>query len=261
MTVAQDTVDSARASLRNAQALERGGLATLFDVLQAEVQLAQARQDLTQALNLQTIAQPATGTALKFRSPGECDGSGPLCDRGSLASVPGRNRGVEPTESSRIGAVFGQPADCPIQSAGGPWLPFDPKFRPLPMWRFADELDDNVLGAFGYSVGIMVSLNVFDGGAAKAAAAQEDENIAIAQTQFADTKNQLRFSVEQAYSTLLANFENIGTALRSVDRARENLRLAQLRFQAGIGTQLDITSAQADLTQSEGNLCGCGDHL
>jgi OMF family outer membrane factor len=103
-------------------------------------------------------------------------------------------------------------------------------------------------------VGLQVNWNFFDGGVAKARAAQQEENIIIAETQFADTKNMLRFQVEQAYNSLQANFKNIDTATQTVDQAEESLRLARLRFQAGIGTQLDVSTAEADLTQAQGNL-------
>ncbi len=38
-----------------------------------------------------------------------------------------------------------------------------------------------------------------------------------------------------------------------MEQAREALRLARLRFQAGVGTQTDVISAENDLTQAEGN--------
>ncbi|MGB7414321.1 MAG: TolC family protein, partial [Thermosynechococcaceae cyanobacterium] len=82
---------------------------------------------------------------------------------------------------------------------------------------------------------------------------QQDKAIAIAETQFASTKNALRFQVEQAYSSLKSNFKNIETSSNTVGQAEESLRLARLRFQAGIGTQLDITTAQNDLTQAQGH--------
>ena len=253
VTVAQDAVDSSRANLRNAQALEQAGLATLFDVLQAEVQLAQARQDLTQGINLQTIAQRQLAQTLNLAPTANVTaadsvaiaGLWPLSLEETILITLQNRPELEQVLAQRRIAQFNRRAAL---SAIRPQILF---FANLDV---VDQLDDDVLGAFGYAVGIQVSLNFFDGGAAKAAAAQQDENIAIADTQFADTKNQLRFEVEQAYSTMLANFENIGTALRSVEQAQENLRLAQLRFQAGIGTQLDITNAQADLTQTEGNL-------
>jgi len=101
---------------------------------------------------------------------------------------------------------------------------------------------------------VQVNLNVFDGGAAKSRATQQEEDIAIAETQFADTKNDLRLEVEQAYASLQSNLRNVNTAQSSVQLAQESLELARLRFSAGIGTQLDITSAEASLTQSRGNL-------
>ena len=97
------------------------------------------------------------------------------------------------------------------------------------------------------------SLNLFDGGAARARAAQAKANIAIAETQFAEQRNQIRFQVEQAFSTQQANLENVQTANTALEQAREALRLARLRFQAGVGTQTDVINSENDLTRSEGN--------
>ncbi|MBD0334281.1 MAG: TolC family protein, partial [Cyanobacteria bacterium Co-bin13] len=72
--------------------------------------------------------------------------------------------------------------------------------------------------------------------------------------QFADTRNGVRLEVEQAYFNLVANQDNIGTAELAVEQAREALELAQLRFDAGVGTQLDVLSATRELTEAEGNL-------
>jgi outer membrane protein TolC len=107
-----------------------------------------------------------------------------------------------------------------------------------------------------YSFGAQLQWTLFDGGAARAAARQEEINTAIAETQFADTRNQVRFAVEQAYYTLQANYENISTANLALEQARESLRLARLRFQAGVGTQSDVLRSQTELTRAETNLVG-----
>jgi outer membrane protein TolC len=52
----------------------------------------------------------------------------------------------------------------------------------------------------------------------------------------------------------LANQENIDTASLAVEQAQEALELANLRFNAGVGTQLDVLSATRELTEAEGNL-------
>ena len=60
--------------------------------------------------------------------------------------------------------------------------------------------------------------------------------------------------VEEGFFELEASFDNIGTAELGLEQAREALRLARLRFQAGVGTQLEVINSQTDLTRAEINL-------
>ncbi|MHC5731734.1 MAG: TolC family protein, partial [Nostoc sp.] len=102
-------------------------------------------------------------------------------------------------------------------------------------------------------VGIQGSLTLFDGGAARARAAQSKANIAIAENQFASQRDQIRFNVEQYYSQLQSNLNNVQTSSVALNQAREALDLARLRFQAGVGTQTEVIAAESDLTTAEGN--------
>jgi outer membrane protein TolC len=95
---------------------------------------------------------------------------------------------------------------------------------------------------------------LYDGGAARAAAQQAEIDAEISETQFANQRNLIRFNVEQAYYQLESNQNNISTATREVELAEESLRLARLRFQAGVGTQTDVIDAQTQLTTARGNL-------
>ena len=52
----------------------------------------------------------------------------------------------------------------------------------------------------------------------------------------------------------MANQANIDTASVAVNQAVEALDLANLRFNAGVGTQLEVINAIRDLTEAEGNL-------
>jgi outer membrane protein TolC len=103
------------------------------------------------------------------------------------------------------------------------------------------------------ALGARLQWNFFDGGAARARAKQETASIAIAESTFASQRNQFRFDVEQAFFTLNANRENIQTASFALERAQESLRLARLRFQAGVGTQTDVINQQTALTTARGN--------
>ncbi|EFA72016.1 Outer membrane efflux protein [Raphidiopsis brookii D9] len=55
--IARSAVENSQASLRDAQALERAGVGTKFDVLRSQVNLANSQQELTDALSQQAIAR------------------------------------------------------------------------------------------------------------------------------------------------------------------------------------------------------------
>ncbi len=115
-----------------------------------------------------------------------------------------------------------------------------------------DDLDDNFDLVDGYSIGARMQWRIFDGGRALAQADRAKIQSQIAETNFANQRDQIRLAVEQAYYDLIANKKNIGTTSKNVERARENLRLARLRFQAGVGTQTEVIDAQRDLAQARG---------
>lgn len=252
VTVTRSAVESATKSVIDAKALESAGLGTFFDVLQAEVRLADAQQNLTEAEALERIAQRQLAQRLNVQDAKDVLAADPIqaAGRWSLSlsqsirlSLQNRPELAQILQQRRIAKQQRRVALAAIR----------PQVQAFANLEVVEQLDDDVSGAFGYSVGAQVTWNFFDGGAARAQASQEEENLAIAEVQFADTKNALRFEVEQAYSNLQANLENISTASDTVEQAEESLRLARLRFQAGIGTQLDITTAEADLTQAQGN--------
>jgi OMF family outer membrane factor len=106
----------------------------------------------------------------------------------------------------------------------------------------------------GYAFGLNFSWRLFDGGAASAGARRAEAGIAIAEQQFADNASLIRLQVEQAYFQLTPQLENVQTATESLGRAREALRAAQLRFDAGIDTQTEVLNAKVRLVRAENNL-------
>jgi OMF family outer membrane factor len=251
--VTQAAVENAQVNLRDTEAQERAGIGTRFDVLQAQVQLANAVQDLTQARNLQNISRRQLAQRLSLADAATLSSADPV-------EIAGRwNLSLEESiilalqSRAELAQLLAQ-RNIAQQQRRIALASIGPQLSAFANFNIVDQLDDSNLGAYGYAIGILVSMNFYDGGAARASAAQQEANIAIAQTQFATTKNQIRFQVEQAYFTLQSSFENIQTASTALEQARESLRLARLRFQAGVGTQLDVISAAANLTQAQGNL-------
>ncbi|MDZ8084919.1 MAG: TolC family protein [Nostoc sp. DedQUE12b] len=250
--IAQSAVLNSEASLRDAEALERAGVGTRFDVLRSQVNLANAQQNLTNARSQQTISRRQLATRISLPQAINISAADPV----QLAGL------WNPTlEQSIVLAYQNRPElqqqlaqrNISEQQRRQALAELGPQVSLVASYNLLDQFDDNVSVTDGYSFGVRATLNLFDGGAARARAAQQQANIAIAETQFAQQRNQIRFEVEQAYSTQQSSLENVQTANTALEQAREALRLARLRFQAGVGTQTDVINSENDLTQAEGN--------
>lgn len=252
--IAQDTVRQAEQSLRDALALEQAGVGTRFDVLQAQVELANAQQELVQALS----DQQTTRRQLVRR-----------LDLSQLASVVAADE-VAPAEDwtlsleESIVLAYKNRAELEQQlvqrdiarrQRRAALATLGPQVALFGQYQIENPNNDqNPDFNDIYQFGIRASMTLFDGGRARAQARQQELNMAIAEASFADSRDAIRLEVEQSYYSLQANRTNISTAEAGVEQARESLRLARLRFQAGVGTQTEVLQAQTDLTRAEVNL-------
>jgi outer membrane protein TolC len=250
--IAQSAVVNSEASLRDAEALERAGVGTRFDVLRSQVNLANAQQNLTNARSQQAISRRQLATRISLPQGINISAADPV----QLAGL------WNPTlEQSIVLAYQNRPElqqqlaqrNISEQQRRQALAELGPQVSLVGSYNLLDQFNDSVSVTDGYSLGVRATINLYDGGAARARAAQSRVNIAIAETQFAEQRNQIRFQVEQAYSTQQSSLENVQTSNTALEQAREALRLARLRFQAGVGTQTDVINSENDLTQAEGN--------
>ncbi len=250
--ISQSAVQNAQASLRDAQALEQAGVGTRFDTLRSQVNLANAQQQLTRALSQQLTTRRQLATRLSLSQSVNISAA----DAVQLAGLWEKS-----LEQSIILAYQNRPElqqqlaqrNISEQQRKQALSSLEPQISLIANYNLLDRFNDSVNVSDGYSVGVQASLNLFDGGAAKAKAAQAKKNIAIAEVSFAEQRNQIRFQVEQAFYTHKSNLDNVQTANAALEQAREALRLARLRFQAGVGTQTDVINSENDLTSAEGN--------
>jgi OMF family outer membrane factor len=245
-------VANAAQSLRDTQAQETAGLGTRFDTLQAQVTLANARQDLVSAQATQEINRRQLVQILSLGQAVTVSAGDPV--------VVGASWNLSLEES--IVLAFKNRADpeqqlvlreASQQQRRSELAAIRPTVSLATEYEVLKYLDSNSGFTDGYSVSGTVSWTVFDGGAAKARARQQERNVEIYETQFADKLNQIRYAVEENYANLRSNLENIKTTEIAVGQAQEALKLARLRYQAGVGTQTDVISAETSLTQAEGN--------
>jgi len=251
--IAEAAVANAQVTLRDAVAFERAGIGTLLDVLTAEVSLANAQQNLSQARNLEVTTRRQLAQRLNVNQSVdvaiadrvEPEGQWPLSVEDSILLAFANRVELEQRLLQRqIALKNRQVALAAIR----------PQVSLFASGNMLDHLTDSLDPRFGYGVGIQMQLALFDGGNARASAARQEALAATAEAQYANQKDIIRLEVETAYINLKANETNITTARTAVTQATEGLRLARLRFQAGVGTQQEVTSAETNLTQAQGNL-------
>jgi outer membrane factor, OMF family len=252
--IANSAIASAQETLRTTQLGEQAGTQTRFEVLQAAVTLADAQQNLTQANALFTIARRQLVQQIGL--PDTVDVTLPDTVRVERAGswspsleetiILALNNRIELTQT-RLQRRITELQKRIVRSQKLPRL------QGFASLNLADDLEDRVLGAYGYAVGVQANFNVFDGGSVRSQLRQLDETLRITDQQFNQLRESIRFQVEQAYFSLQTNATNIETSNQALAQAQEALRLAQLRFSAGVGTSLEVTRAQADLTQAQGN--------
>jgi OMF family outer membrane factor len=254
--IGQESVRASLVSLRDSRARFQAGVATKLEVLEAETQLARDQQLLTSALATQSVARRALASLLDL--PQTVTPS---------AQDPSRVLGVwQPSLQESIVAAYAfreeldqvvldiSIANSQANAALADVQPFLNIFTSLGAnWSEGDLTTDQIKsrGNFDFSVGMGMNWRLFDGGAA---AAQSRRNRQLAEEnsfRFAQRRDAIRFDVEESFYELEKNNRNITTTAREVISARESLRLARLRFQAGVTTQREVVDNQRDLTQAE----------
>ena len=253
----QTFLEEAERNLQNTTIRQSAGVGTRLDVLRAEVQVANARQDVVQAQSQELIAQRRLAERLNISPtvdlialPVEIAEVWPLSVEESIV-LAYQNR----AELARLlleREILGQQQRVAL-SALRPDVSVSASYGiTYSEQQVSGMLTDGTNGDF--NVRAELQWRLFDGGAASAITAQQSLDIEIAERQFANTRNRIRREVEEAYFSLTANQANIGTAQLAVQQAEEALEFTNLRFNAGVGTQLDVLTAIRELAEAEGRL-------
>ena len=257
--VREQSVKLLEEQLRDAQSRFDVGTVPRFNVLRAEVELENAKPPLIRAENDLRLSKESLVKLLAIDSSGRTNEFTPINFDGKLvyehrdwrletALEQALSLRPELLQAERqIGVAR---ANVKVASSG---------YKPQATvsggygWHdvtFGSEVDDT---REGWVVGANVSWALFDGMLTHGKVTQARAQLQEANLDYADMRRQVELEVRQAYSDYLQTLELIEAQKKTVEEAQESLRLAEARFRAGTGTQLDVLSAQTALTDARSN--------
>jgi outer membrane protein TolC len=258
ITVHEASVNLLQKELEDQQRRYTAGTVPHFNVLRAEVAVANERPNLIQARNNYRIAKNNLSNLLGYNLPREIWEDVPLNLTDSLDATPYQvdlpaaiqqalSRRTElialrkTSELQRLNVVNAKAGYKPTVQvfAGYNW--YNAQFtEPV-------ELDHDI---HGWNAGGQMSWNIFDGMLTHGKVVQARALYEKSKTDVVDTGRQIELEVRTAYSQFIEAREVLESQKTVQAEAEEALREARARADAGTGTQLDVLDAQTSLTQA-----------
>ena len=102
-----------------------------------------------------------------------------------------------------------------------------------------------------WAIGISANYNLFDAGLTKAQVKGAGSELTKATEQLRQAKDGVQLEVRQAYLNMLEAEKRIDTSKVAVTKGEEDYKIAQVRYSAGVGTNLDVIDSQVALTSAK----------
>ncbi|OIR03632.1 outer membrane efflux protein BepC precursor [mine drainage metagenome] len=258
--VQEENVKLLEEQLKTAQSRFQAGAASNFEVLQAQVALANGRPPLIQARNdyrisIEVLRQDLglvtdRGTDMN-RMPdfvGTLSVGQPVSYDLSDALNAARSKRPEVLRIEKLVASGQQN----VKVARSGYLPrldavagYDWSMgNPTASWNDRSQ---------GWTIGVQGQWNIFDGRATAGRVAQARSVLNQTRLSLDQTTLAVEVDVRRSYSSLQEAWELVESTGKVVQQAEEALRLANVRYSAGSATQLDVLTSQVALTQARLN--------
>jgi outer membrane protein len=257
--VQEQNVELLQRQLQDVRNRFSAGTVSNFEVLRAEVALANAQPPLITARNDYRLAIEELRRALGFSTrTGENVTKVPeflgtlefkqedFELRSALAAAhekrPDLLRLTKLADSAEQGVYVSRSAYFPTVSL---FASYD--------WRQAPLSVPGRSSLDGWTAGVQSSWNIFDGRATAGRVRQARSLLEQSKLMLAEAQLAVDVDVRRAISTFQQATELAAASQKVNEQAEESLRLANARFSAGTATQLDVLQAQTDLTTARLN--------
>ena len=248
--VSEQTVELVEKQLKIAQNLFDAGASTNFDILRAEVLLANARSNLIRAKNGARGAMNVYKNVLNIDLGESIEVEGSLerqileFDLEPLIQLAMEKRPELHQFQFSEGAAKKQ-VDV-AKTRNRPALSFFTTYQ----FNHNERLEemDRI-----WNLGFALNVPIFDGLATRAAVKQAESGLKQTQLGKQQMTDAIELEVRSAYLNLLEAKTLINVQRETVEQAQESVRIANLRYENGMITSVELTDAQLALSQAEVN--------
>lgn len=255
---AEDSVARLESQLKVISAFYDVGLRPMAEVLDAEVDLATARQDLLTARNAVSTQRAQLNTLLNIPLEMDVDYVGELthipfeltlqdCLTRAYDSRPDLVIGQKSVESAEKDATIAASSFYPSVDADYNYYSRG-KGPGLAKGEYSHSQKEY------WTVGVSASMTLFEWGSDYYDLKQAKETVKQVEAELEDTRLNAGFEVKTALLNINEAADRIEVAKKSVKAAEEAYRMAVARYQAQVGTNTDVLNAQSRLTTSEAQL-------
>ena len=256
ITVQEASVELLTRELADTNRRFEAGTVPRFNVLRAEVELANARPKLINARNSSRISKNNLANLLGLNVPHQTFEDIPLMLTSKLEAEPydielpraismALEKRTELTALDKAQAL--RKEDIVNAKAGN---------KPVLQGYVGYDSHNSILSTeltdvkYGWIAGAQLSWNLFDGLRTQGKVIEATANYERAGIDLDDKTRSIELEVRTAFSNFIEAREVLESQKKVMEQAEEALRLARARSEAGTGTQLDVLSAQTALTES-----------
>jgi outer membrane protein len=246
MGVARENLANQDAHLRQIEGFVKAGTRPEIDLAQARTDRANARVQLINAENAYLTEKAQLNQAMGVEAPTDYEVADDV-----LAPVTGEDAALDPLleeavkQRPDIAALEQQvrAQELTVSAAKGGYFP---------ALGVSTGISDNGPSfdnlVWNWNATATLTWNLFQGGYTSALSSEARANLDNVKAQVAGLRQQVRVDVDQARLAVRASKQALDAAGEALVNARERLRLAEGRYQAGVGSAIELGDAQVALT-------------
>ncbi|MFC1728820.1 TolC family protein [candidate division KSB1 bacterium] len=254
LKINQRSLENAEAHLNNIKAMYKSGMAAEFDLLRAEVEVANARPKVIQAENTLVLQIDLLKNIIGMPLDQDIEIEGSL--------EPDMLDEVYIEESSRQAydsrhdyknlSLIRDAYNESIKIERGNWLP-----RVSAHYTFQYQGQSNTFDFENSSktqnVSLSLSLPIFDGFSTSSRVQQARINVREADFQLMKLREGIEIQIAQARNSMEDARRRMDSTIKTVELAQTTYSIALVRFESGQGTQLEIFDSQVALELAQLN--------